>query len=363
MPDSVVASVGEQPRSLNRAVAAVRAGSPVAIVADDAPDRPPEHLPFMMLAADRANATAINVLTAISRGLVYLCLKAERCDELGLRPATHDESRWKHKLMQSIDAADCAGIGISATDRARTIAVAMDERADRRSLVTPGHVIPLSAESGGTLGRLGPTEAALDLAVIAGCRPGAVVCEVLDQTGAVATMPAVLELCGTHHIPIVRIADIARHRWSTERVVVREVEAKLPLQAGEFRAIGFRDAISGDHHLALVRGPIDGRPGALVSVHQECRMGHAFRGRACQCRDRLDNALREIGTKGGIVIYITLPIASSAHTLRLGSCASYEPDGELVASGDRGRPSSMQLAEAILRELGVTRPSYLGQVS
>jgi 3,4-dihydroxy 2-butanone 4-phosphate synthase/GTP cyclohydrolase II len=361
MPDSIVSSRSSETHSLKRARASVLAGKPVAIVAEDRRGRPAEHLPFLMLAADHAKEAAINELTALARGMVYLCLPSERCEELELRPTTHDQQRWKHKLRQSIDAADCIGIGISAADRAHTIAVAMDGRADSRALVSPGHVFPLSAESAGTLGRAGPTEAAVDLATIAGCRPGAVICEVLDQTGAIATISAVRRLCETHHIPVVSIDEIVQYRWATERIIVRETSANLPLPDGEFTAIGFRDRISGDHHLALARGPIRGASKVLVSVHRECRMGLAFSGCACDCRKRLDEALERIGSEGGIVIYLTLPVDSSAKQLTLASCARYGPESASAEPTDPPRPSATQLVRAVLRELGVTRASFLHQ--
>jgi 3,4-dihydroxy 2-butanone 4-phosphate synthase/GTP cyclohydrolase II len=295
---------------------------------------------FLVLAADRATPQALNGLSHLARGLVYACLTSERCDALALRRSpVDDESRWQSRLLESVDAIGCTDSGISAHDRALTIAVAVDERSRPSDLRRPGHVMVLRANPGGTLQRAGYTEAAVDLARLAGCRPAAVISEVLDEEGSIAEGDALRDLADAHGIPIVSVAEIARHRVLAERLVHMSAEAALPTRYGDFRALALSSALGEAPYLALIADSTGDAP-PLVSVHRSC-LAAAFSSSGCDCEARLDAAMRRIADEGGILIHLPRPTAHDIRPQREADAASAVSDAELSA--------------LILAELGVTR--------
>jgi 3,4-dihydroxy 2-butanone 4-phosphate synthase/GTP cyclohydrolase II len=284
------------------AIEDIRAGKFVVVV--DAADR--ENEGDLTIAAQFATPEAINFMATHGRGLICLCLTAERCDELGLRPMTeNNETPYGTAFTVSIEAREGITTGISAHDRSRTIQVAIDRGKGPQDLVQPGHVFPLRARPGGVLQRAGQTEAAVDLARLAGLLPAGVVCEVMADDGTMARVPDLIPYCRRHGLKLVTVADIIEYRRRTEKLVERLTSVRLPTAYGEFTAVAFREKLSGKHHLALVRGDVRGAANVLVRVHSECLTGDVFHSLRCDCGEQLDQALRQIATEGrGVLLYM-----------------------------------------------------------
>jgi len=210
-----------------------------------------------------------------------------------------------HLLTISIEAREGVTTGISAYDRSRTIQAATAERARPEDLVHPGHVFPLIAREGGVLSRTGQTEGSVDLVRLAGCSPAGVICEIMKEDGQMARMPDLESFADEHGLKIVAVKDLIAYRIRTEQMVTRIGESAMPLRAGLFRAIAFRDGITGQTHIALVKGRIDPEKPVLVRVHSECLTGDAFGSQRCDCGDQLQSALRRIEAEGcGVVLYM-----------------------------------------------------------
>ncbi len=224
------------------------------------------------------------------RGLICLCLTPERCDELDLRPMTdHNETPLGTAFTVSIEAREGVSTGISAHDRARTIQVAIDPSSVPHDLVQPGHVFPLRAKRGGVLRRAGQTEAAVDLARLAGLIPAGVVCEIMNDDGTMARVSDLTSFCERHELKMVTVADLIEYRRRTEKLVERAVSVRLPTEFGEFRAVAYREILTEKQHVALVKGDVDGAENVLVRVHSECLTGDVFHSLLCDCGEQLDN--------------------------------------------------------------------------
>jgi 3,4-dihydroxy 2-butanone 4-phosphate synthase / GTP cyclohydrolase II len=270
----------------------------------DAEDR--ENEGDLTLAAQFATPDAINFMATHARGLICLCLTEERCDELGLRQMT-DRNETPHgtAFTVSIEARHGITTGISAPDRSRTIQVAVDPSSGPQDLVQPGHVFPLRARRGGVLERAGQTEAAVDLARLAGLIPAGVVCEVMNEDGTMARLPDLIPYCKRHGIKLVTVSDLIEYRRRHEKLVERMVTVRLPTTHGEFTAIAFREKLTGKHHVALVRGEVDGAEDVLVRVHSECLTGDVFHSLRCDCGEQLDQALDRIASEErGVLLYM-----------------------------------------------------------
>jgi 3,4-dihydroxy 2-butanone 4-phosphate synthase/GTP cyclohydrolase II len=242
-----------------------------------------------------------------ARGLICLCLTGERCDELGLRPmADYNESPYKTAFTVSIEAREGVTTGISASDRARTIQVAIDPSRGQHDVVQPGHVFPLRARRGGVLERAGQTEAAVDLARLAGLNPAGVVCEIMNEDGTMARVPDLIPYCRNHGIKLVTISDLIEYRRRMEKLVERIVSVRLPTAYGEFTAVAFRETLTGKPHVALVKGEVAGAERVLVRVHSECLTGDVFHSLRCDCGEQLDLALRRIAAEEeGVLLYMS----------------------------------------------------------
>jgi 3,4-dihydroxy 2-butanone 4-phosphate synthase/GTP cyclohydrolase II len=205
----------------------------------------------------------------------------------------------------SIEAREGISTGISAHDRSRTIQVAIDPSKGPQDLVQPGHVFPLRARPGGVLQRGGQTEASVDLARLAGLNPAGVVCEVMNEDGTMARVPDLIPYCERHGIKMITVADLIEYRRRTEKLVERTTSVRLPTEYGEFTAVAFRETLTGKHHLALVRGDVDGVPDVLVRVHSECLTGDVFHSLRCDCGEQLDQALQQIAREDrGVLLYM-----------------------------------------------------------
>jgi 3,4-dihydroxy 2-butanone 4-phosphate synthase/GTP cyclohydrolase II len=273
----------------------------MVVVVDD-PER--ENEGDLVIAAQFATPDAVNFMATHARGLICLCLTGERCEELGLPQMTQrNEAALGTAFTVSVEAREGVTTGISAADRAHTIHVAIDPASTPHDLVQPGHVFPLRARDGGVLVRAGQTEAAVDLARLAGLVPAGVVCEIMNEDGTMARVPDLVPYCERHGLRMVTVADLIEYRRRTEKLVERVVTVQLPTEYGAFTAIAFRETLTGRDHLALVMGEIG--DDVLVRVHSECLTGDVFHSFRCDCGEQLEAALAAIAAEGsGVLLYM-----------------------------------------------------------
>jgi 3,4-dihydroxy 2-butanone 4-phosphate synthase/GTP cyclohydrolase II len=288
--------------SIEAALEDIREGKFVVVV--DAADR--ENEGDLTIAAQFATPDAINFMATHGRGLICLCLTEERCEELGLRQMTdRNETPFGTAFTISIEAREGVTTGISAPDRARTIQVAIDPSRGAEDLVQPGHVFPLRARRGGVLQRAGQTEAAVDLARLAGLNPAGVVCEIMRDDGTMARVPDLVAYCEQHGIKMITVEDLIEYRRQTEKLVERMTSVRLPTSYGDFTAVAFRETLTGKHHVALVKGDVEGHENVLVRVHSECLTGDVFHSLRCDCGEQLDLALERIADEPcGVLLYM-----------------------------------------------------------
>jgi 3,4-dihydroxy 2-butanone 4-phosphate synthase / GTP cyclohydrolase II len=288
--------------SIEEAIEEIREGRMVVVVDDE--DR--ENEGDLTIAAQFATPDAINFMATHARGLICLCLTEERADELGLRPMTdHNEAPLGTAFTVSVEAREGVTTGISAADRSRTIQVAISPESTPYDLVQPGHVFPLRAKPGGVLERIGQTEAAVDLARLAGLNPSGVVCEIMNDDGTMARVADLVPYCERHGLKMVTVADLVEYRRRHEKLVERGASVRLPTEYGEFEAIAFREKLTGKAHVALVKGDVDGAENVLVRVHSECLTGDVFHSLRCDCGEQLEQALAQIEAEGrGVLLYM-----------------------------------------------------------
>ncbi len=288
--------------TIDEAIDDIRHGKFVVVV--DAPDR--ENEGDLVIAAQFATPEAITFMATYGRGLICLCLTEERCEELGLRPMTeHNETPLGTAFMNTIEAREGISTGISAHDRSRTIQVAVSTK-DRHDLIHSGHVQPLKARAGGVLNRAGQTEAAVDLARLAGLNPAGVVCEIMRDDGAMARVPDLVDYCAEHDIRMVTVADLIEYRRRREKLVERTTSVSLPTAYGDFTAVAYRETLTGKPHVALVKGDVGGAENVLVRVHSECLTGDVFHSLRCDCGEQLEHALALIqGEARGVLLYMS----------------------------------------------------------
>jgi len=286
--------------SIEEVVEDIRNGKMVVVVDD--PER--ENEGDLVVAAQFATSEAVNFMATHARGLICLCLRGERCEELGLPQMTHrNEARLGTAFTVSVEAREGVTTGISAADRSHTIHVAIDPGSTAHDLVQPGHVFPLRARDGGVLVRAGQTEAAVDLARLAGLVPAGVVCEIMNEDGTMARVPDLVPYCERHGLRMITVADLIEYRRRTEKLVERVVSVQLPTEFGAFAAIAFRETLTGREHVALVMGEVG--EDVLVRVHSECLTGDVFHSLRCDCGEQLEAALGAIAAEGrGVLLYM-----------------------------------------------------------
>jgi 3,4-dihydroxy 2-butanone 4-phosphate synthase / GTP cyclohydrolase II len=288
--------------TIEEAIEDIRQGKFVVVV--DAADR--ENEGDLTIAAQFATPEAVNFMTKEARGLICLCLTEDRCDELLLRQMTdRNETPYGTAFTISVEAREGVTTGISAPDRSRTIQVAIDPETKPDDLVQPGHVFPLRARDGGVLARAGQTEAAVDLARLAGLIPAGVVCEVMADDGTMARVPDLIPYCERHGLKLITVADLIEYRRRHEQLVERMTTVQLPTAYGDFSAVAFREKLTGKHHVALVKGEVDGAENVLVRVHSECLTGDVFHSLRCDCGEQLEQALSRIAAEErGVLLYM-----------------------------------------------------------
>ncbi|MCB0874117.1 MAG: bifunctional 3,4-dihydroxy-2-butanone-4-phosphate synthase/GTP cyclohydrolase II [Thermoleophilia bacterium] len=288
--------------TIEDAIEDIRAGRMVVVV--DSEDR--ENEGDLVMAAQFATPEAINFMARNGRGLICLALTSERCEQLGLTAMVRrNDAPLGTAFTETIEARDGVTTGISAPDRAKTVMVAIDHNSKPEDLVKPGHIFPLRAKSGGVLERAGHTEAAVDLARLAGLIPAGVICEIMRDDGEMARVDDLVGYAAEHGLRMITIEDLIEYRRHTEQLVERGAQARLPTTTGEWTAVGYRSLIDGKHHLALVKGVVDGVENVLVRVHSECLTGDVFGSQRCDCGEQLEAAMKIIEREGqGVVLYI-----------------------------------------------------------
>jgi 3,4-dihydroxy 2-butanone 4-phosphate synthase / GTP cyclohydrolase II len=288
--------------SIETVIADLKRGKMV-IVVDDA-DR--ENEGDLVMAAQFVTPAAVNFMAKHGRGLICVPTNGERLQQLGIeRMVKLNREVFRTDFQVSVDAAHGIGSGISAADRAKTIQVMASPTAVPDDLVQPGHIFPLRAKSGGVLQRAGHTEAAVDLVTLAGARPIGVICEIMNDDGTMARLPALLKFAKKHRLKICTIADLIEFRRTREKLVEQIEVVKLPTDYGDFDLHLYRSKIDGQHHLALVRGDIAGKKDVLVRVHSECLTGDVFGSRRCDCGPQLHQAMRQVADAGrGVILYM-----------------------------------------------------------
>jgi 3,4-dihydroxy 2-butanone 4-phosphate synthase/GTP cyclohydrolase II len=348
--------------SIESAIEDIRAGRIVIVVDDE--DR--ENEGDLVMAAERVTPETVNFMAKFGRGLICVPITAERAEQLGLpRMVADNRESQRTDFTVSVDAARGVTTGISAGDRAAAIRILADPATTPGDLVQPGHVFPLRARPGGVLRRAGHTEAAVDLAQLAGLRPAGVLCEILHDDGGMARLPELQRFRGEHGLKLCTIRDLIAYRRTSEKLVVREQVVRLPTDYGDFDLHMYRSVLDDTHHLALVRGQITPGEPTMVRVHSECLTGDVFGSLRCDCGNQLHSALRQIDEAGsGVLVYmrrhegrgIGLPAKIHAYKLQEQGLDTIEANEKL------GFPAELRdygLGAQILVDLGVRKMRFL----
>jgi len=287
--------------TIDEALAELRAGRPIVVVDD--PDR--ENEGDLILAAEKVTPEAINFMLKHARGLICVPMEGQRLDELEIPLMTeHNTEPLETAFTISVDDRE-NHTGISAEERARTVRRLVDPQARPADLVRPGHIFPLRAREGGVLARAGHTEAAVDLAKLAGLYPAGVICEIMNEDGTMARLPDLLAFSRQHGLKIITIADLIRYRLKRESLIRRGAAALLPTAYGKFRIIGYESLVDGKTHVALVKGDVAGKENVLVRVHSECLTGDVFGSLRCDCGPQLHAAMKLVEEEGlGVILYM-----------------------------------------------------------
>lgn len=287
--------------TIEEALEDIRAGKMIVVVDDE--DR--ENEGDLLMAAETATTEAINFMATHGRGLICTPMEKSRLKELGINQMIQNNSDPKETAFtETIDAVGTA-TGISAGERSFTIQKLLQKDTEPSDFTKPGHIFPLAAQDGGVLVRTGHTEAAIDIPRLAGLYPAGVICEIMNNDGTMARVPDLESYVEKHGLKIITIADLVAYRKINDDLVERVTEAKMPTRHGEFKVIGFRHKITGEEHIALVKGDVSATDPVLTRVHSECLTGEVLGSLRCDCKDQFDSAARMIEEEGtGVIVYL-----------------------------------------------------------
>ena len=321
----------------------------VLIVVDDE-DR--ENEGDLTIAADKVSPEVINFMAMHGRGLICLAMDADLCTKLDLQPMSPvNTARFGTAFCEAIDAAEGVTTGISTYDRAHTIRVAMDPHTRAKDLARPGHVFPLRARPGGVLVRSGQTEAAVDLARLAGLAPGGVICEIMNEDGTMARVPQLATFAERYGLKMISVADLIRYRTQTEKFVRRDGEGQIRTPFGDFQTVRYVSQIDNEAHMALVHGDVSGKHDVLVRVHTSCLYGDVFHSLDCDCHQSIEAAQRTISrSECGVILYL--------HQTGPGLRTSWEDGHRKIITHGRVQSGVVQheagLGAQILSDLGLS---------
>lgn len=287
--------------TIKEAIEDIKAGKMIVVVDDESRENEGD----LLMAAEKATPEAINFMAKYGRGLICMPVNRERLEQLNIHQMVgKNTDNHETAFTVSIDAVETT-TGISAYERAATIVKLLDPEAAPADFRRPGHVFPLEARTGGVLKRAGHTEAAIDMAVLAGLKPAGVICEIMNEDGTMARVPELMEFIKIHNLKIITIADLIAYRRQTEMLVDRVTEAKMPTKYGDFKIVGYINKLNNEHHVALVKGDVGNGEPVLVRVHSECLTGDAFGSLRCDCGEQFAAAMRKINEEGrGILLYM-----------------------------------------------------------
>lgn len=286
---------------IEEAIEEFRRGRMIVVVDDE--DR--ENEGDLVIAAEKVTPHVINFMAKHGGGLICLPVIRERLEELNIdRMVSKNTDPNRTAFTISIDAAECT-TGISAYERALTVKKVLDPKSRAKDFTRPGHIFPIEYREGGVLVRAGHTEASVDLAKMAGLYPAGVICEIMNEDGTMARVPELMDYVDKHKLKIITIKDLIDYRRQTEKIILREAVVQMPTKYGDFIAYSYVSKVTGENHLALVKGKVDGGEPVLVRVHSECLTGDVFGSMRCDCGDQLDFALKAISKEErGVLLYM-----------------------------------------------------------